>query len=751
MVDAVIGALRVDLAMNAGEFTRNIRGVKKDLSSLGSRIADISSKMGMASFYINSGMRAAQRFATASQSILTVSSDFERGMSSVATLIDTTTESLTEMSDQVLAIGRRTPVSLADLTTALYDIRSAGISAKDSLGILERSAQLAVSGLGTTKETVDLVTSSINAFGLQGQDAQNVFDQIFKTIKFGKTTISGLAQGFGAVAGTVANAGIKLDDYLASVAALTTTGLPAAQAHTQIRAAIAGLLRETTETKALFDALNVKTFKELVEQSGSIVTAFERISRATQGNDAQLIKLLGSVEAYNALIGLAGKQNAVYQTTIAAMRNGTDAVSEAFAKQSNTITAATQLLINNVQVLAVQLGNIMAPIIKDLADKVQRLGDWFKSLSPEMQETIAKVALFVGVIVPAVVAIGFFVNALAALIPVFAAVGAAIIALIAATGPIGLLIAIAATLSGAWYLFRDDMKSVWDSVSAYIAANVDAIIAKLGILARVMGQLATGNFVGAFDTINAQITRTTENVSSHTKSVMGMKQAWTTLTEDIPQTFNDGFVVPVVTGLGNVNAGLERAVQLQQQLVQQGVNLAEQMRTPFEIMADQVNALTVAYDEGEISAAQFGAAQQRAAWVAQNAYAGAASSIAGSLEQVFGKSKAVAIASALINSYQAFTNAMANIPAPLNIPAAAAALAAGLAQVANIRKTSKTGGGGGSTSGSGATAAAGPTRAPQQLMVQGISSGQMFSGDVVRDLANKLLDFQRDGGQVVLQ
>jgi hypothetical protein len=40
---------------------------------------------------------------------------------------------------------------------------------------------------------------------------------------------------------------------------------------------------------------------------------------------------------------------------------------------------------------------------------------------------------------------------------------------------------------------------------------------------------------------------------------------------------------------------------------------------------------------------------------------------------------------------------------------------------------------------------------PQQLMVQGINPKDMYSGDMVRDLAGKLLQYQKDGGQVVLQ
>ena len=147
---------------------------------------------------------------------------FEAAMSNVSTLIDTSVESISKMGDAVLAISERVPVAIGDLTAALYDVRSAGIAASDQFDVLENSAKLAVAGLGTTKQATDLVTSALNAFELQGDEAARVYDVIFKTVKGGKTDISKLSQGFGAVAGQVAAAGIKFDEFLASVGALTT-------------------------------------------------------------------------------------------------------------------------------------------------------------------------------------------------------------------------------------------------------------------------------------------------------------------------------------------------------------------------------------------------------------------------------------------------------------------------------------------------------------------------------------------------
>lgn len=186
---------------------------------------------------------------------------------------------------------------------------------------------------------------------------------------------------------------------------------------------------------------------------------------------------------------------------------------------------------------------------------------------------------------------------------------------------------------------------------------------------------------------------------------------------------------------------LKEAQRELNKLIQEGVSLVKQTRDPMQIYTDNIKALDAAMAAGKITAAQYGEAQKQAVLVSVNAYAGAVSGIASSLSQVFGKSKAVAIATAMINSFQAATNAMAQVPYPLNIPAAAAALAAGLAQVANIRKTTEGSSGGGSAS----TAAAAPE---QPKMVQGINialNGDNYSREGLRNLLGSLSGQIRDG------
>jgi|GEM_PF-3817856 len=60
---------------------------------------------------------------------LKTAADFEKQITNVSALIDTNVENFSAMKEEVLDIARSPPAALDGLISALYDIRSAGISA----------------------------------------------------------------------------------------------------------------------------------------------------------------------------------------------------------------------------------------------------------------------------------------------------------------------------------------------------------------------------------------------------------------------------------------------------------------------------------------------------------------------------------------------------------------------------------------------------------------------------------------------
>ncbi|MGI9159854.1 MAG: hypothetical protein ACR2K1_08895 [Saprospiraceae bacterium] len=178
-------------------------------------------------------------------------------------------------------------------------------------------------------------------------------------------------------------------------------------------------------------------------------------------------------------------------------------------------------------------------------------------------------------------------------------------------------------------------------------------------------------------------------------------------------------------------------------------------------MTDKVAQLNQMVRDGTISWRDYLGAMKDVNQQGQQAMDDLLSATSSALSSIFGQNKTAAIASTLINTYQAISKALAQYgPTPQGFALSAIAGAVGFAQVMKIRQTSHTGssgGGGSASSGAGsaaASAASAQTAPPPQestLFVKGISPRDMYTGEVVRELAKKFIDFQKDGGRLVLE
>jgi len=165
---------------------------------------------------------------------------------------------------------------------------------------------------------------------------------------------------------------------------------------------------------------------------------------------------------------------------------------------------------------------------------------------------------------------------------------------------------------------------------------------------------------------------------------------------------------------------------------------------------DRLIAIANAYDAGAISFGKMQRALQDLAKSQIQAANSALTSVGNALVAVFNKSKPAAIAQALINTYTGITSALAAGYPPWNTIQAAAIGAMGFAQVRNIMSTNASGGGSVPSTSVG-TGDAGAGMPSQMLMVEGLSGSGLASMTSVRDLAERLLQYQKDGGVVVLK
>jgi TP901 family phage tail tape measure protein len=332
---------------------KGANGLKGTLQDLGKTIA--------AAF-------AVQQLVSFGREAVNAAAAFDKSMSNIATLVDTNVESMDSMGASVRDLAKKTPVELGQLSSALYDVRSAGVSAEDAMAVLESSAQLGVAGLATTAEAANIMTSAVNAFAAEGLSAEQISDILFKTVKAGKTTLAELTAQFGGVAPAAAAAGVSLADLQASTAAITTLGTPAAAAQTQLKQALTEMQKPGKELSNIFKQLGAKDGIDLIKTSGGLGNAFKLIKEEAEASGMTVAQVTGSVETASAILALGGTVNESYTATLADMTTGSNAVNVAFEKQAQTADAQFQLMQNAFEDVKIEIGNALMPVLLDAAE-----------------------------------------------------------------------------------------------------------------------------------------------------------------------------------------------------------------------------------------------------------------------------------------------------------------------------------------------------------------------------------------------
>ena len=313
---------------------------------------------------------------------------FEKAMANVSTIVDTNVESMENMKKEILDMSTRAPVAIDELTSALYDVRSAGIAADGAMATLEASAKLATAGLGTTKEAANILTSAINSFGLNAKKSEEHADVFFKAVKSGKTTVAGLSQGFGQIAPMANAMGVQFEELMAITSAMTTSGMKASIAYSQIRAALSNLAKPTKEMKELMEKLNIENMQSEIRNNGLQATLI-KLAEATDGNNEMLAKAFGSVEALNAVMMLLSGTGEMATEIFDDMTTGENELDSAFKKVSESTEKQFQLMKNDLNVVMIELGNRIIPlVIKAVEGLTWVFDEWAEHIRATKKELI---------------------------------------------------------------------------------------------------------------------------------------------------------------------------------------------------------------------------------------------------------------------------------------------------------------------------------------------------------------------------
>jgi TP901 family phage tail tape measure protein len=308
--------------------------------------------------------------------------DFDASFREIATLLDKPVSNLGEFRQAVLDYAGSSTAPLEQVTLAIYNAISAGVPLAESITAVAEAEKLSVAGKADLNDTLRVLVSSLNAYGLGMDSAGRFSDALFTAVKLGQTTLPELANSLSQVTGAAAAVGVPFETVTAALATLTATGTPTAQAVTQINAVLTSLLKPSKEAADLASELGLSFGVQAVKAKG-LEGVLADVTRVTGGNQEQMAKLFGSVEALKAVFPLTGGAATKFAEALAAMADKSGATETAFAKMAGTVEQGGQAISNAFTGMLIAIGT---PLLDEFQGVAQAIAAIFKALGASVKE-----------------------------------------------------------------------------------------------------------------------------------------------------------------------------------------------------------------------------------------------------------------------------------------------------------------------------------------------------------------------------
>ncbi len=392
--------------------------------------------------------------------------EFEQGLRNVAAVSGATADELDQLDSAALRAAASTRFNPRQTTEALYALASSGQSAGQQIATLPNVLNLAEAGQASLAQSTELVTSTLNVFGIAAENSTRVVDTFVASIGASALNVPRLQVALRNAAPTAAALNQSLEGTTAVLGTLTTAFGNGERAGTGFRA----ILTELPEkAKAMGVAIKGSNGEFL-----PFVDILRKIEQrgVTAGNAVELF----GAEAGPALAALIKTGSAALSEMEGHIQSSGQAA-EVAAKQLDTLSGDIAGLQSAISVAFVEIGRAESGFARSTIQTVTNLirlwsgyGDTLgeaREATERLSAAIENVAIigatiFVGRFIgPAIIAIGQMASAMS--VATIAARGLSA-AMAFFGGPIGLAIT---GLAAGYLLLRDN-------VSAAEQATMDA-------------------------------------------------------------------------------------------------------------------------------------------------------------------------------------------------------------------------------------------------------------------------------------
>lgn len=352
-------------------------------ASAGKRTSEmfVNMKTALRLLAIQQAHLAISKFTNATFAAIEAGKEYEIRLAEIQTISQQANRSTQQWSASLVQLSNQFGIDLLKTTEAGYEALSNQIAKGSGVTVFLADAfTLARTTSATAEQAVNILSSTINAYGTSSINASRYSAVLFKLADLGRVRVGELANTFGNSATLAHTMGVSIEELSAAIATLTIQGIRPDTSMTLMNNIMLKLLKPTKEMTSLFNEWGVASGEAAVGTFGLEGVLARLNTEFEKGGLTRLGEIVTDMRAIRGATGLTGQAFGKFQDALSKMKNAQKEYDAAAKLTADTL--AHQL---NKEIAALNnlfVADVVQRYNKILVDFQTEIGGSAKAIKP---------------------------------------------------------------------------------------------------------------------------------------------------------------------------------------------------------------------------------------------------------------------------------------------------------------------------------------------------------------------------------
>lgn len=377
---AADGKVTILIEANSKEAEEILGRVKDKTDEVGDAAEESGkrSEAGLGAVALGAGVASAALIA-ATKAAVDYAAAFESAFAKTETIMDTNAMSAAAMRDSVLDLSAATGVAAADVSEAVYQAISGSVDTANAVAFVDKANRLAVAGFTELTNATDILTTTLNAYGMAESQVGGISNVLIRTQNLGKTSVDELSGSMGKAIATGSAYGVNLQNIATAYVEITRGGIATAEATTYISGMLNELGKASSTVAGILRDQTGQSFGQLMADGATLGDVLQILSDTVDGDAEAFMNLWGSQEAAKAANALLTQGVADFNEVAAQMNDElagvTGTTDAAYATMTNTAEFVEKRFQNSIKNLGIAYGEKLSPFLVKAAEGLTKFVD----------------------------------------------------------------------------------------------------------------------------------------------------------------------------------------------------------------------------------------------------------------------------------------------------------------------------------------------------------------------------------------